>query len=124
MQWDTIKWWLGQEEAARKHFQSEETISIKQALGNLAAADWKSIKGLWAHGVTFDVTILDNAFKRCGMKTPWHFKLARDTRTLFWLEKPVWPDNPVKHSAEQDAIAQAGAVVDSLRKIGAAKVEL
>lgn len=122
MQVDTVLWWMKQSEEARGKFRMP-TIPIKEALNTLRQANWQTILGVWAHGITFDVVILENAFKRCGMRAPWNFKAARDTRTLFWAEKPVWPDNPIKHSAEHDAIAQAGAVVSSLRKLGVAKVE-
>jgi hypothetical protein len=121
MDWSTIQWWLKQSEEARAGFQGT-TMSLREALGILKQASWKDMRGVWSHGLTFDLPILEHAFKACDMKVPWHFKAARDTRTLFWLTNPVWPDNPVKHSAKHDAIAQAGAVVDGLRKIGTAVV--
>lgn len=121
MDWDTIQWWLKQSEEARAGFQGT-TMSIVEALGILKQASWSTMRGVWSHGACFDIPILENAFKLCGQKTPWNFKTVRDTRTLFWLTNPVWPDNPVKHSAKHDAIAQAGAVVNGLRSIGAAVV--
>jgi len=121
MDWDTIKWWMRQEEAARAKFQGA-TMSIQEALSLLSQASWADMRGVWSHGACFDIPILENAFRKCGMKAPWNYKTVRDTRTVFWLTAPVWPDNPVKHSAEHDAIAQAGAVVNGLRSIGAAVV--
>jgi len=123
MQWATIKWWMQQSEEARAAFQRTDTISIKQALANLCVADWKAIQCIWSHGLTFDVPILENALKKTKMDIPWSFKAGRDTRTLFWLQDPDWPENKLKHSAEHDAIAQAIAVTSALRKLGAAKVE-
>ncbi len=121
MSWSTIQWWMKQDNDARAKFQGV-TMSIREALSLLSQASWADMRGVWSHGACFDIPILENAFKRCGMKTPWHHKAVRDTRTLFWLTAPVWPDNPIKHSAEHDAIAQAGAVTNGLRSIGAAIV--
>jgi len=119
---DTVKWWMSQEEAARVGWvRGQESGShFDIALEDLAA--WvKSQKadGVWSHGATFDLVVLQHAYERVSrkIKPQWHYRDARDTRTLFWLCKPFdpWaeeaPAGEVKHCALDDARRQARAVV-------------
>jgi hypothetical protein len=120
--WSTIQWWLTQDEEARKKMALPGVFLVKalldfteRALGNLNAD--MELVGVWGHGASFDIPILDNAYRIADMKTPWSHRIVRDTRTLFsMIPDTVWPENKVKHSAEHDAIAQAGAVQDAMQK--------
>ena len=108
MDWDTIKWWMSQDNAAREKFQNL-TTPLAEAVAPLFDIG-SMLAGVWSHGACFDVPILENLIQ-VGLKkkAPWDFRKVRDTRTLFELAGPAltWPENPIKHSAEHDALAQA-----------------
>lgn len=111
--WDTIKWWMRQTSDAREVLVSSVRSSVTTEL--VALSDKyirRECSGVWSHGSNFDITIMENLYRRCGMKAPWGFRSIRDTRTLFSIagDSLVWPKNRGKHIAEFDAIAQAIAV--------------
>lgn len=118
IEWRTIQWWMSQDESARLRF-STPGLSIRSTLlaipQSIEPAEFQY--GVWSHGASFDIPILEFAYRRCGMKSPWNHRVIRDTRTIFDLSPPVWPKNPAKHSAEHDAVAQAGAVQSSLQAL-------
>ena len=116
IKWSTIKWWLVQPEAARKAMVTDETVHISKALDELrrwivAIGDPHSIR-VWGHGATFDISLLEDAYRRCGMTVPWFHRNVRDLRTL----RALAPDDLVltapsgdanAHVAVDDAIMQA-----------------
>jgi len=74
---------------------------------------------LWAHGPTFDVSILAAAYEAVGLPIPWHYRAPRDTRTIMeaagiGLEQF---STGTHHHALDDAICQAGAVCEAYRLI-------
>lgn len=119
--WSTVSWWMTQDEAARRllvsttdrHYPSAALARLDEAV------DWTRVSGVWSHGATFDLVILESLYRKAGRKTPWGFRDARDTRTLLWAaertagRRVLWPHNPVKHSAEADAVCQAGAICNA-----------
>lgn len=63
---------------------------------------------VWAHGATFDIPILQNAFQErcpevCEAGVPWHYRAPRDTRTLFALAPGGMPRQPKDETREHDA---------------------
>lgn len=108
--WNTIEWWMGQSEEARSQFFDElrrydpsELFVILEALFGQY-----SFEGVWAHGSTFDITMLQTLAEDLDVKVPWDFRIIRDTRTLFATADAGTPHKPtVKHNAMEDAIAQA-----------------
>lgn len=114
---ETIAWWMRQSDDARALFAERDVCPLKDALEDLSA--FATGLGIWSHGASFDIPMLEEAYKRYGLRAPWHHKAVRDTRTLFWLQEPKWPNNQNKHDALADAMCQALAVCDSLRKLGA-----
>lgn len=79
---------------------------------------WKDIKGVWSHGLNFDIPILVSLFAAYKQREPWHYRTPRDTRTMMMLagiDKVRATD--VKHSAEHDAIAQALTMQDCFQKL-------
>jgi DNA polymerase III epsilon subunit-like protein len=116
IKWSTIAWWLVQPEAARNAMVTKETRHISNALDELrrwiaAASDPKSIR-VWGHGATFDISLLEDAYRRCGIPVPWFYRNVRDLRTL----RALAPDSLVlaapsgalnAHVAVDDAIMQA-----------------
>jgi hypothetical protein len=134
---DTIAWWLEQDNGARmglsQGLKSESCMPIHLALDSLAqwphnvlgmANGWDDIEGVWSHGATFDIAILTAAYAGIlGAQPPWHYRLPRDTRTLFWAAtgdpKPPVVDTTgtTQHNALDDAVIQAQQVQKVLGKI-------
>lgn len=112
----TIQWWMTQPDAARELFNKldEHGISLQFALGNLREFMQDSSKApiLWCNHPSFDAAILDNAYRRCEMKTPWQYYNVKDYSTIRGsIHKAVFDKIRVRpqiaHDALHDAIAQA-----------------
>lgn len=119
--WDTIAWWLVQDEASRHVMVKADRNDPYAALEDFRhSIQWSEIKGVWSHGLNFDIPILCSLFQACAVKEPWHYRTPRDTRTMMALSRGVVDKvraTDVKHSAEHDAIAQALTMQDCYRAI-------
>lgn len=122
---DTIMWWLKQSDEARKSL-SEDIIPLKEMLNhlwgfvhNIYYKDPKSVRW-WSHGSSFDMVILENAYKATNIIPPWRYKQFRDTRTIFDLAE-IDLDRDYKlsgiHTAVGDSQNQAQAIIDALWKL-------
>ena len=123
---DTIYWWMRQSEPARDALQpNKNTQHIGQALADLHnfllhTYDSTTSKNLepWGNGSGFDLGILDEAFKRFKMKTPWNFWNERDMRTIVKIGNAFLPYNAretieregTHHNAVDDAIYQGKVI--------------
>ena len=107
--WSTIQWWMLQSEEARKQFAGVDRRHPDQVFTVLGALFCQyDFEGVWAHGSTFDITMLQTLAEDLGAKVPWDFRIIRDTRTLYNYADSGTPHKPtVKHNAMEDAIAQA-----------------
>lgn len=105
IQQGTIDWWATQPAAARDEaFNEQGRIPLDQALDELGKLIWHS-KRIWAQGPTYDMNILEHAYKSYGKPIPWQFYAVRDSRTVFSL----WPDlpkPPTSHHALEDCRRQ------------------
>ncbi len=112
----TLRWWMAQSDTTRSVFASEGTPP-EQVLHEIAQV-WPEDARVWGHGSVFDVSILEALYRCYGIAAPWHFSLARDTRTLFELAgvAPV-RDETTHHNALSDAVAQAEAVQQAWRQL-------
>lgn len=110
----TIDWWATQPAVVRDEaFAEHGRIPLDQALGELAKLIWHS-KRIWAQGPTYDMNILEHAYKSFGMSLPWQYYMVRDSRTVFSL----WPDlpkPPVSHHALEDCCRQIDMLQATLR---------
>ena len=108
---DTLKWWMGQADAARASVVSG-TDTLAEALGKLAGfyGNWGNVE-VWGNGPSFDMTILEYAFNRAlGAKAPWQFWNVRDCRTVASIagkRPPRIGGAGVYHNALDDARHQA-----------------
>lgn len=119
--WETIKWWLLQEDGPRKLMANVERRPVVECLQDFnCGLPWSEIKGTWGHGLNFDIPIVCSLNASFGFKEPWHYRTPRDTRTMMALSRGVVDKvraTDVKHSAEHDAIAQALTMQDCYRAI-------
>ena len=109
---DTLLWWLKQPAAAQQVFH-EEKLSLEQTLTDLS--DWLGDSKwiVWAKGPSFDIAMLEHAYKQFGMSPPWEFWNSRCVRTYMALPgaKGIKADTEgVKHNALSDAYEQAKTV--------------
>lgn len=76
----TIYWWLDQSEDARKSILAEPRVDVLEAVNQLN--DFiKGVKQIWSHA-TFDFVILKGHFEKLNIKPNFHYRAARDLRTL------------------------------------------
>lgn len=111
----TIAWWATQPEAQAEAFAEQDRIPLDQALEQLGRLIWHS-NFLWSQGPTFDMTILEHAYKSLGRPIPWQYYKVRDSRTVFSL----WPDlpkPPVSHHALEDCRRQITMLQSTLKHL-------
>jgi hypothetical protein len=110
----TIAWWSTQPEHAREEaFGEQDRIPLDQALDELGKLIWHS-RLIWSQGPTYDMNILEHAYKSYGKALPWKYYMVRDSRTVFSL----WPDLPIpptSHHALEDCRRQIGMLQDTLK---------
>lgn len=109
---ENIKWWLKQSDEARKDiFEAKNKLDwtlfdFSSWLGRFDAP------AIWGNGATFDNVLLREAYKRAGIKCPWHYHQDRCYRTLARMGKCFNYRVPpmqasIKHNALDDAKTQA-----------------
>lgn len=114
IQQGTIDWWATQPEPARTEaFNEEGRIPLGQALDELGKLIWHS-KRIWAQGPTYDMNILEHAYKSYGKPIPWQFYAVRDSRTVFSLW-PELPKPPTSHHALEDCRRQIDLLQTTLK---------
>jgi len=101
----TIDWWATQpSEAKDEAFNPSDRIPLLQALEELGRLIWQS-KRIWSQGPTFDMNILEHAYKSFNIPLPWKYYIVRDSRTVFSLW-PGLPKPPTSHHALEDCRRQ------------------
>lgn len=107
---DTLLWWFKQPAAAQQVFH-EEKIALAESLEQLS--DWVGSRDfiVWSNGASFDIPMLEHAYKTARREVPWEFWNSRCFRTYKNLPgaKSVKMPEPigVKHNALSDAYNQA-----------------
>lgn len=97
---DTVKWWMTQSVEARGSLLSDKFIvNMSDALQELQTFIFKRCSGVdafgyggvkvWGNGATFDISILENAFRQYKKRIPWHFTSVRDCRTVEDIAEPA-----------------------------------
>lgn len=112
----TIAWWATQPEHAREEaFGEQDRIPLDQALDELGKLIWHS-KLIWSQGPTYDMNILEHAYKSYGKALPWKYYMVRDSRTVFslWPEQPI---PPTSHHALEDCRRQIGMLQTTLQHL-------
>ncbi|WP_261281758.1 3'-5' exonuclease [Serratia fonticola] len=113
----TQQWWQKQEEETHEALAGQRE-PLSQALVNLTAWIQKHPDArIFFRGTDFDGSILENAYRTCGLTCPWHFAGKRDVRTYIdamvkgtkgYLPKTHQPCFAmVKHHSLHDAMNDA-----------------
>jgi len=114
---DTVMWWMSQSDDARAALQGG--IKLPEMLRDFSR--WCGASGnpksVWSHA-TFDHVILMNAYEKAGVPSPFHYRAAKDIRTLSYLASP----NDVmfvgeQHNALDDAVHQVKYVSKMIQEI-------
>lgn len=118
MDTSTVVWWMSQKEEARKVFSDAAAVPIEDALRSFSAW-YPEGAALWGNGASFDNTILANAYRLAGIKSPWEFWNDRCYRTLKNLSPEIhYERTGVHHNALDDALFQAGHAIKILEALG------
>jgi exodeoxyribonuclease VIII len=101
----TLAWWSTQPPAAfEEAFGEDNRVPLDQALDELYKLAWQH-DFIWANGPTYDMNILEHAFKSYNKSLPWKFYKVRDARTVYSLWADC-PKPPTEHHALQDCRRQ------------------
>lgn len=76
---NTVKWWDNQSELAREALDGIEDLDF--ALEDLSKWLPKDCK-VWGNGATFDISMLEDAYRQLKIRVPWNFWNIRDCRTV------------------------------------------
>ena len=120
---NTEKWWSQQDPAAIASIMAEPRETPRVALASFRA--WYPPGAVvWSHA-TFDAVIMQNAYARLDWKCPWHFRDARDLRTITGLfafggrkvPAELWEREGVHHDALHNARYQVKIASYQIRGI-------
>lgn len=114
----TIYWWLGQGTDAQTSILRGEKEDVATAFNNLNLF-LKKARCIWSHA-TFDFVILMNHLNRLNIKPKFHYRSARDIRTLVDLAKidhKGYERAGIHHNALDDCIYQVRYTVDCIKAI-------
>jgi hypothetical protein len=112
---DTLAWWATQPEAQAEAFAEDNRIPLDQALDELYRLAWQH-DYIWAQGPTYDINILEHAYKSYNKTQPWQFYRIRDSRTVLSL----WPGRPVpptSHHALEDTRKQINILQQTFKHL-------
>jgi hypothetical protein len=129
---DTVLWWMEQEDAARKKLKesagndSEVLLSlvrsIHRKLADLIRTVGDSNVELWARGPQFDVVNLESLFVDCGLSAPWRYDCVMDLRSLGRLAGVRTADvdraGLIPHVASEDCKFQIRMYAQAIAKLG------
>lgn len=112
----TIDWWAKQPAVIREEaFAEHDRVPLRDALSGLHSLVWHA-KRVWAQGPTYDMNILEHAYKSLDMPLPWRYYSVRDSRTLFGL-CPSLERYPASHHALEDCRRQIKLLWDTLEML-------
>lgn len=118
LDYSTINWWMEQsDDAIKSVFVRGMGWKLTDALKSLSDFIIKNDDGslsVWSHA-TFDPPILNNAYNKCNLPNPIHFRWHRDIRTLTLLSGVVKTKvEGIEHNAMDDCLNQAKYISQGL----------
>lgn len=115
---DTLKWWMGQSDGAKKvfHEQAKPTKQVLQLFSQWVLGQ-NTISKIrpWGNGATFDISIIEHLFKQFDVKCPWLYYNVMDLRTFRRFianNAKVDKSKGTNHNALDDAKNQAQFAID------------
>lgn len=117
---DTVYWWMSQSKEAIESVTVAPRIDIVEAL-NMLNDFLKPAVAIWSHA-TFDFVILTESYKRLGIKTLFHYRTARDIRTLVDLanintKSHAFVRDGIHHDGLADCLFQVKYCVAAFQKL-------
>ncbi len=134
MSFDTVLWWMKQEDAARSRFiensgsDMEELLALVRSIHRkltevIDQAGGKQFVELWARGPQFDVVNLESLFVDCGLKAPWAYDRVMDLRTTMRLagvsSADVDNSGITSHIAVDDCRFQLRCYIEAMKHLRA-----
>lgn len=122
---DTVYWWMQQSDEARASVFNGGRIAPEDGLRYLNQyieqySDEVVGYKVWSKPSTFDIVILENLYRNCGITVPWAHWNTRCLRTLIDAAK-LSRDEEAKptlaHDAASDAEAQAKTAIKCFKKL-------
>lgn len=112
----TVAWWSEQSQQARDALKTNRR-SIFEVLKEFSSFT-KDADGVWGWGATFDVTLLEAAYRAVKLDIPWKFWNVKCGRTICSLVhvSPV-RNTGTHHTADVDAEMQAIAICEAYKKL-------
>ena len=113
----TLYWWMTQSDDARHSFLQgrQHVVDAVNIINNFM----KKAKRIWSHA-TFDFVILMGHFEKLGIKPNFHYRSARDIRTLTDianLPEKKYPQVGTHHNALDDCFYQVQYCVDCFKAL-------
>lgn len=118
----TLKWWLVQNEAARKEVAKggEELIGVLTRFARFISTVPNA--KVWSNGLRFDISLLEDAYIKVDQLVPWEFRNERDVRTLVAFAPEIksrivnrW--GAVLHNAKEDCKLQITYCTEIYKKL-------
>lgn len=116
---DTFKWWINtSEEMLLGHISSKGKISLEEfvdAFSKFLQTQDEDIR-IWGNSNRFDLSPLEDIYRKLGKDLPWKFKNERDVRTLVGFD----PDVKMEYlkNAKEKKEQLHHAIVDCVLQIG------
>lgn len=118
---DTLRWWGEQSEAAQEEALGDrDRVPFAECMDILYKFCWLHNNGnVWSNGASFDVVVMESAWKQLGKLPPWNFWKIRDTRTIYDITGVKLKDggHTTSHKAVEDAERQAIVVQQAYMKL-------
>lgn len=117
----TMEWWGKQSpEAIEEAMGDRDRVSFQDAMEQLYKFCWNH-DTVWSNGASFDIVVMEHAWRQLGKNSPWPFYKSRDTRTIYEVTGVSLKDKKygtkTTHRAVEDAEHQAIVLQDGFRKL-------
>lgn len=128
---DTVAWWMEQDDKARARIKENQGTDMEEFLASvrgihrklselIASVGNRNVE-VWARGPQFDIVNLQTLFVDCGLDTPWPYDSVMDLRTLGRLagvsSSEIDRAGLVPHVAIEDCKFQIRHYVEAIRKL-------
>lgn len=116
---NTLTWWHEQQRRGTPLPYRKGAMPLRGVLLEIADFIGDGPRWVWAKPSAFDLAILNEAYARHSLPTPWMYYEQRCLMTIASLYPRVVPVHATtKHVALEDAIAQAQTCIKILREHG------